>query len=112
MKIVSLLAVIVLFLISGCKKVDKYCNVSDPLNNLGWLKTIMLDTTVYKVSETTYKSKEGFFITACFTPDCSSTASVYKDCSGQIICSFGGSVGTNCPDFNSQVTFKQEIYSK
>jgi hypothetical protein len=112
MKIPSLLALIVFLFISGCKKVDKYCNVKEPLNDLAWLKTIMQDTAVYKVSETTYKSKEGFLITACFNPDCSSTASVYKDCYGQIICSFGGGVGTTCPDFSSQITFKQEIYSK
>jgi hypothetical protein len=107
-----IIACVIVLGIGSCKKSNQYCSVKDPLVELPWLNALMTDTTVYKISKTTYKSQEGFLITVCYNADCSATEAGYKDCSGQTVCTNGSFSSHPCINFGADVTYKEDIYTK
>ena len=94
---------------ASCKKTS-YCNVSEPLTELSWLAS-MKETDNVRISKAIFKEKEtkmkqeGFIIEPNETYPLISN---YFNCSGEILCSVGGVVGSACEEY--EVIKKEVIY--
>lgn len=83
---------------------SKYCS------DVSWLKDIV-EPISSKTEVVRYKYKEEtvYLINTCV--DCADTMDQVYNCSGQVICQFGGIAGFNtCPDFFDVVTDKKVIW--
>jgi len=91
-------ALLLLIVVSACKYNDVNevaCDVSDPANNLPWLKDQIHEIEqsplrkYYRVEKVEYKGETGFYITNC-CPFCD-TFPVFYRCSGEAIPYVAGS---------------------
>ncbi len=90
------------------------CNTEEPLTELSWLKEIK-DNAEQSESDTSeiyfciYEEKEGFLIDLCV--QCPDALTVFYDCEGNVLCEFGGYLGTNtCPDFDEKISKKELLW--
>jgi len=104
---------ILVVLVSCSDNSDKItaCTINNPLEELGWLKEIKtgFEQSVYlskkKIIHFTYQKKSVFLVDIC--NDCADNLTTVYNCSGTIICEFGGIAGVNtCPDFDKNATNK------
>ena len=116
---------LVLFALSGALLINSSCKkanpnaacVSDPLNNLSWLKSRIQTSNnnngvKFKVYTATYKSIDGFLIEDSIPPGAADMVTgTFVDCSDNNICTFGGFTGGNCQDFSTQSSKVTLIYS-
>lgn len=111
-----LILLAVLFTLQGCNKdiirAKSFCSVTNPVQDLPWLKTIIDAQANNKYSKMTiykyeYQQEEGFLVDSCV--NCPDSVSVFYNCSGNNICKFSGKDGSNtCPDFLTN-SIKKEI---
>ncbi len=115
MKPVLALFVLSLMCISACKKPETFCGAKNPMNEIGWLKEEVQNSSyeiwIYKLK---YKEVEGFLIRICFKPNsnCSTGGfTYYKTCDNTLLYQAGGVVGSTFPnDFEFGSTYKELIY--
>lgn len=114
-KIISIIIVCFLISCSSNQETISNCNVDNPLENLTWLKKIKENleksATAWKSSITqyTYKNEAVFLVEPC--KDCPDGMTSVYNCSGTIICEFGGIAGVNtCPDFSKKATNKKVLW--
>lgn len=88
---------VVLFMVS-CEKTEKctFCNVENPLTDLEWLKTTVVEMTESaehcSVSKCNYQTdKQGFIISFC--DNCPDNMVSLTDCAGNTLCNIGGYAG-------------------
>lgn len=102
-------------LISCIKDLEEpYCECTNPLKEIEWLKekyegALSFPNDKTQINMVTYKGNQGFLIFPYENyPD---AVSNYYDCSGNLICTWGGWQGYNtCPDFNDNVTFDELLW--
>ena len=96
-------------------KITSVCTIEDPLQNLEFLKEAK--DTIDKVAcagkstitQYTYNSNTVFEVNIC--DQIADGQTLIYDCSGEIICTFGGIAGENtCPDFYDTATNKIILY--
>ena len=85
---------------------SKYCS------NVDWLRAIITsaqqNSTKAEVIRYQYKG-ETVYINTCI--DCADSMAQVYNCSGEVICQFGGIAGFNtCPDFEDTATQKKVIW--
>lgn len=87
------------------------CNVEDPISNLVWLKEIKdnleqsASATKKQIIQYSYKNETVFLVDICY--NCADNLTTLYNCSGAVICEFGGIAGINtCPDFDKEATDK------
>jgi len=107
------LAIIIFaLLLFGCNRHEpepSFCNVEDPVNDLGWLNELIQVAPITKVDKCKFKEEEGFFIVYC-VGDTFSYAQ-FVNCSGEFICQFSdGFIGVTCPDFWDHVTDRELLW--
>ncbi|HNZ81627.1 MAG: DUF6970 domain-containing protein [Bacteroidales bacterium] len=93
---------------------DLFCNVNNPLEELNWLKQLVNDNKENEVRAEIYKciydSTEGFIIDLCV--QCPDGLVEFRDCTGNILCEFGGFDGrVTCPDFELKIIKKELIWT-
>lgn len=111
-----------MLLFMGCDKDNNsnkgadtvFCNTQEPLEDLEWLNDIVQSslenqnnkTEIYKCK---YNNEEGFLINTCV--DCVDSYTTFNNCSGDIICQFGGVLNLNdCPDFWDNISEKELLW--
>lgn len=101
----------IILLVSCSDNSDKItvCNTNNPLEELVWLKEIKIGFeqsgffSKKKIIQYTYQNKSVFLIDIC--NNCADNLIAVYDCSGNVICEFGGIAGVNtCPDFDKNAT--------
>ena len=105
-----------LLLFAGCEKEKnkcKFCGVENPLEDLAWLKTIVLEMEkspmTSSISKCLYqKDKQGFLFTSCV--NCPDNMTVLVDCSGEILCAIGGYAGKKDTIYNIDGNSIEIIY--
>jgi hypothetical protein len=85
------------------------CGTDDPLENIQWLKELKTSLEMSaKMSGAQiilyhYNSEDVFLINDCY--NCMDGLIQVYNCSGEVICQFGGFIGMNtCPDFFEEAT--------
>lgn len=120
-----LLGILLLLIVTSCNEDRKdvvpepgqnFCNTQNPLEDLIWLKELK---DSFEMSEKApgaqiigyqYENNDVFLINGCI--GCSDEMWQVYDCSGNVICQFGGIAGLNtCPDFFETVTDSTMLYS-
>lgn len=96
--------------------VDGICNTVDPLEELVWLNEIK---TIFEMREGApgaqiiayrYAGSDVFWIDECY--DCDDNLIKVYNCSGEVICEFGGIAGLNtCPDFFQTATDSTMLFN-
>lgn len=114
----NIILLFIMLSLIGCKddnNEDKnLCYVKNPINELPWLKKIVDEqSTNYcnkiVIKNYRYNDKNGFLINYCI--DCTEGLSIYYDCTGNVICEFGGIDGKNtCPDFSTKAVEGETIF--
>lgn len=118
MKKMNIILLILLSLI-GCdqennNKDENSCYVKNPINELAWLKKIVDEQSTNNcnkmiIKNYKYNDKDGFLIDYCV--GCADGLSTYYDCSGNVICEFGGIDGKNtCPDFSTKAVEGEMVF--
>ncbi len=95
---------------------ESICFTNNPLEDLPWLKEIK---TFIELNENAaggeiiaykYNGEDVFLVDDCY--NCADKMVLIYDCSGQIICKFGGIAGINtCPDFFETATDSTMLYN-
>lgn len=90
-----------------------FCHISDPLTELKWLAQIVAENKNKEAKAEIYKciydDKEGFIINICV--GCLDAIIEFRDCQGNVLCEFGGIMGTvTCPDFQEKLKDKELIW--
>ncbi len=106
-------------LLSNCNnksEAQSNCSSNNPLESLPWLKQITSDFKQVKAApqqdiyQYTYNNNTVFLVNDC--NNCSDKLSVVYNCSGDVICEFGGFAGANtCPDFEQTATNKTLLWT-
>jgi hypothetical protein len=98
---------IILFFFSCSKNNVSQCDSDNPLEDIGWLKEkklyleINMGIAGWQIIRYKYKGEYVFWIDPCF--QCADRVISVYDCSGSVICEFGGNDGRNtCLDFETQ----------
>jgi hypothetical protein len=111
----SLFLVLFLFLF-GCTKDTRHCGYKDPVNEIAWLSYFVNDTLIIgcDVYEAVYKDTTGFYIVIYrdSARTKSKAATTFANCEGKGICSTGGIMPPNCPDYKQYETHRKLIYSR
>lgn len=86
---------------------------SEYCQNVEWLRTIITDaqqnSTKAEVTRYQYKGETVYYIDTC--KGCADSMGQVYNCSGEVICQFGGIAGFNtCPDFYDVATHKKVIW--
>ena len=86
---------------------------SEYCENVDWLQTIITNakqnSTKGEVIRFQYKGETVYYIDTC--KGCADNMSQVYNCSGEVICKFGGIAGFNtCPDFEATATQKKVIW--
>ena len=86
---------------------------SDFCENVDWLRSIITNaqknSAKAEVIRYQYKGETVYHINTC--KDCADSMSQVYNCSGEVICQFGGIAGFNtCPDFEATATGKKVIW--
>lgn len=111
------LFVIVTSLISCKEKVidcqsqsSMYCNLQDPVKELGWLNDIVKGSSSNtRVYISTYNGREGIFITTQY--ESGLVLSSYRTCDNQLLYQSGGVIGSTFPrDFDEKNTYRKQVY--
>lgn len=115
-----ILPICLLLLAFSCKKTEsteQVCNVSNPLEEIDWLKEIKdyydQDMTQFQQSITqyTYHNEYVFAINNCV--GCADGMIMVYDCEKNEVCQFGGIAGSNtCPDFETSASNKIVLYNQ
>jgi hypothetical protein len=87
------------------------CNVNNPLEEISWLQQIKTNfeqsasATKKQIIQYTYNEESVFLIDFC--NGCADNLTTVYNCTGDVICEFGGIAGLNtCTDFNEIATNK------
>jgi hypothetical protein len=93
-----------------------FCQVKNPLTDLPWLKKMTsgheydhssVKKIIYKC---VFNGLDGFLISWTSASGIE-TYTQFLDCSGNVLCHFGGTDNLNtCPDFNQQTTYRKLIW--
>lgn len=83
-------------------------------SNIKWLVDIIEDAkqnaSKAEVIRYKYNGETVYYINTC--KDCADSMAQVHNCSGEVICQFGGVAGFNtCPDFESTATAKKVVWS-
>lgn len=107
-----------LITLQSCNKdivrAKSFCDVTDPVQDLPWLKTIIDDQANNKYSKMTvtkyeYQQEEGFLVDSCV--NCPDSLAIFYNCSGHKICEFDSENGSNnCPDFLGNAIRKEIVF--
>ena len=103
-------AVIVFWLMAGCT----YKTITPAVcSDLGWLSaienSIVQSGHQGEINSYRYKNATVFEINGCL--DCVDYITTVNNCSGQVICQFGGFAGLNtCPDFHDLAKEKKLVW--
>lgn len=90
------------------------CNTQEPLADLKWLKDIKTnaeqsESDTAEIYFCIYDDKEGFLVDLCV--QCPDALTYFYDCEGNVVCEFGGYLGTNtCPDFEVKISKKELLW--
>jgi hypothetical protein len=120
-----LFGILLLMVVSSCREDRKdavlepdqyFCHTKNPLEDLGWLKemknTFELNekATGAQIIGYKYQGNDVFLINGCV--GCTDEMWQVYDCSGKVICQFGGIAGLNtCPDFFETATDSTLLYN-
>jgi hypothetical protein len=85
------------------------CGTDDPLENIQWLKELKTSLELSakmagaQIILYRYHGEDVFWINDCY--NCMDGLIQVYNCSGEVICQFGGIIGMNtCPDFFEEAT--------
>jgi len=105
----SLLFILILFSCKEKEKVPEACGTDDPLENIHWLKELKTSLELSakmagaQIILYRYHGEDVFLINDCY--NCMDGLIQVYNCSGEVICQFGGFIGMNtCPDFFEEAT--------
>ncbi|MFY7670648.1 DUF6970 domain-containing protein [Tenacibaculum sp. MEBiC06402] len=107
-----------LLLVSACTKdeeLNEFCVLENPIEELAWLKNIKTgleqsasDNKV-EIYEYSYKQQRVFWVDTCV--GCADNLITVYNCSGNVMCEFGGITGVNtCIDFSSEASGKKLLW--
>jgi hypothetical protein len=105
-------ALLLLLILPNCKENNEgkdACNTNDPLNEIQWLNELKTALEISakmsgaQIISYRYHDADVFLVNDCY--NCMDGMVRVYNCSGEVICEFGGFAGLNtCPDFFEEAT--------
>ena len=96
--------------------VKSICDYQDPIEDLEWLNTMKnwfeqnAGAPGAQIIGYNYNSNDVFLINSCY--NCADEMWAVYNCSGEVICQFGGIAGINtCPDFFETATDSTMLFN-
>lgn len=117
MKRKLLFSIIIYLYFTGCEQEgpDTVCGLVDPANQLNWLSKLITESekdisgNIIRISH--YRFEEENVFLAEQNPAIRDKLDLVFDCTGDIICQFGGIAGLNtCPEFDEDAEEVQAIW--
>lgn len=99
-------------LFASCDKLEESaCDTKRPLHDLPWLKEQQLQIHKGEIALYKYNGDDVFLVDDCH--QCPDASIFVYDCTGNVICEFGGLASVNtCPDFHDQATLIEILFKK